>query len=267
MNRGKILVSLIVSLLWVVGYSKVVLAQRDQTIYQTVIPTTQFYQAEIVSSPVRNIGQSEHLWSVLIDGCSEPHWAPPLKSREDPAIWVEGSYSGTEWTRLRGRALGKYVTPRFEYTIFARGIYPYVRLHVFFFNYMDCFLTARYTGSVYPGEFFTGIAAVGLSETTEVEFESFEFNTIGDNVIVPADLDTAYKVVGFSILNVGANTNHFSLSIGDTSFLRGDLCSKCKYEVPLDVGSPLYSGLYNRNIELTLTTTDKVIGWIKYKRE
>lgn len=135
------------ALLWLVALAGGAAAQTaNQTaVYQTLLSSV---AGATASSPVRNIGQGQHIAEVA--GANAPG-KTCIASVAD--MGFEGSFDGANWRSI-GVALAGWLPASSggQDRVYVRGdgVFPYVRFNVRSFDTVNCRFSVRYSGSLYP---------------------------------------------------------------------------------------------------------------------
>lgn len=183
-------------------------AQRSDTVaYRLFTNAT----ASSVSSQIRNIGQSQHLFFVQLTDNGGTCSAVAGGMYE---FFLEGSFDNVSYIRIssQGVMLNTGATAStFEGFGFANGAFPYLRAR-FLFNYVNCKVNAWYTGTVPTAAF----PQLPRAASTGYAVATLRPATIGSFPII-ANLNAATRIVvyGLFVYNPVATANSVLLTYGD----------------------------------------------------
>lgn len=186
-------------------FASLACAQRRDTIFQSLVVNQTTTGA---TSNVTNIGQSQHLFFVLLTN------KPTLTcSQQSVAIRIEASYDnssgsffpiGTPLTAVAGSG-----GAQLSEIMVARGAFPYVRLNALAFDTTNCNLTVMYSGAlaVSPPGF-------GIQEYTVPQIGRRNINnaTMGQIIVAdkhPTDPTLRVCMYGIYVRAMGATTISF----------------------------------------------------------
>lgn len=141
---------LLVSLLPVVF----LFGQRTDTIFEHTIKDA--VTANVISEPVRNIGQSNHQIVVIFaDQNEKTTCSYPGAAYSDPYISIDGKTREAELFTPTTAKLDKVLaafsaTERHKYVVYGYGAYPFIYARIAGMDDKNCKVNVWYSGSLYP---------------------------------------------------------------------------------------------------------------------
>ena len=129
---------IISSLVW----CGLVFGQQTNTIFKTL--TTTKVGSEAISSTIPSIGQGYHQFTVNESGasCSGTYfWSV-----------MEGSFDNSTWSQIPTTLTfnGGVLVNSSSRNYAATGLYPYMRVHIYPYDVVNCSFSVSYAGSLYP---------------------------------------------------------------------------------------------------------------------
>ncbi len=235
-------------------------AQREDTVYQTIFTDV---TATTQSSPVRNIGQSQHDTIVVFE--DQP--ALTCAAGAITAFYQVAPTNTGPWVKI-GVAQAQSITDGTNITarVRAEGAQPFVRLNLAAFDTTNCQATAYYAGTLFPYAFQAIIPEVTLSGLAQL---NIDVSGAGNNALVTGISGLQVCVYELLFNNSDTTTTEVALRTGTTTVIDGPFPNfgpNSSYLL-LNAGQVHYCTNVGDTLNLNSTVATRLTGHLTYRIE